>query len=118
MSREYLSSVAISYDDARWWQSDASLVSATAGMIKLIVADEESRKSQLVSWLSSPSGAGIGEGAAIRRAAVAALAIDKTAVETILDKSLQQFGDQLYIRHTSVMQQEGMKFFLSMYTEY
>jgi telomere length regulation protein len=100
--------VVTSEDDARWWHSDARLVSAAAGLIDLILADEGSRKSHLIAWLTGASGAGTGDGIAIRRAAIAALAADKIDIETILNKSLQQFGDQLYIRHTPAMQQEGM----------
>lgn len=107
-SRDYLSSSTTTEDNAKWWRSDASAVSATAALIKLVVDSEESRKSHLVSWLASSSGAGIGDGIAIRRAAVASLAIEKADIETVLEKSLQQFGDQLYIRHTPTLQQEGV----------
>jgi len=62
----------------------------------------------LLSWLTSSTGAGVGEGIAIRRAVVAALAEDKSDMETVLEKSLQQLGDQLYIKHTPTMQQEGI----------
>lgn len=108
ISRNYLSPIVTSHDDVRWWESDSSLVAATAKVITKIMGDGELRKDQLVSWLTSPSGAGIGEGIGIRRAAIAALAVDKEATEMTLDKSLSQFGDQLYIRHTPLMQQEGI----------
>lgn len=95
------------HDDG-WWYLDAGLVSAAAGTIQAILAGEESRKEYIVSWLSSSSGAGIGEGIAIRRAAIVSLAHDKEIMEAILQKSLQQFGEQLYIKHTPIIQQEGM----------
>jgi telomere length regulation protein len=107
LSREYLSSIVTSKDDSRWWQSDADIVSAASGLINLVAAQGESRKSHLLTWLTSSSGAGIGDGIAIRRAVLAALASDKNSMETIADKSLRQFGDQLYIRHAPTMQQEG-----------
>jgi telomere length regulation protein len=84
------------------------VVSAAAGLISLVLDNQESRKAQLISWLTGSSGAGVGEGIAIRRAAVVALSADKHDLEAIFDKSLQQFGDALYIRHTPVIQQEGM----------
>jgi telomere length regulation protein len=62
----------------------------------------------LILWLTSSSGAGVGSSIAIRRAAIAALSVDRTDAEAILDKSLRQFGDQLYIKHTPTMQQEGI----------
>lgn len=107
VSRDYLSSIITSEDDYRWWQSDARIVSAASALIKLVVVKDESRKNHLMTWLTSSSGAGVGDGIAIRRAAIAALAADKNDVETIFDKSLRHFGDQLYIRHTPTMQQEG-----------
>ncbi|TVY88746.1 DNA replication checkpoint protein tel2, partial [Lachnellula willkommii] len=55
-------------------------------------------------WIAD--GTGVGEGIAIRRAVVTALAEDKSDMETVLEKSLQQLGDQLYIKHTPTMQQE------------
>lgn len=64
-------------------------------------------KEHLVSWLTSSSGAGLGDGIAIRRAVVVVLSREKTDIETVLDKSLQQFGDQLYIKHTPTIQQDG-----------
>jgi hypothetical protein len=107
VSRDYLSSIVTSEDDSCWWQADTSIISSAAGLIKLVLGTDESRKAQLIVWSTSSSGAGVGDGIAIRRAVVAALAVDKNDIETILDKSLRQFGDQLYIRHTPTMQQEG-----------
>ncbi|PVH88550.1 hypothetical protein DL98DRAFT_566156 [Cadophora sp. DSE1049] len=106
ISRDYLSSLITTEADSQWWKSDASLVAAAASFISLVVAEDEARKSLLISWLTNSSGAGVGDGIAIRRAVLVALAEDKSDIETILDKSLGQFGDQLYIRHTPTLQQE------------
>jgi telomere length regulation protein len=84
-------------------------------LINLVLANEESRKAQVISWLTASSGAGVGDGIAIRRASIVALAADKSDIEAVFDKSLQQFGDQLYIRHTPAMQQEGMIFLFYMF---
>lgn len=108
LSAEYLSAAVTTEDTPTWWQSDASVVSAAAGLIALLVSKSECRKTQLISWLTSSSGAGVGEGIAIRRAALVAIAANKSDVESVLDKSLQQFGDKLYIKHTPTLQQEGM----------
>jgi telomere length regulation protein len=107
ISKEHLSTSFTTEADSSWWKSDVKVVSGAAGLIKILVANEETRKNQLLSWLTSSTGAGVGEGIAIRRAVVAALAEDKSDMETILEKSLQQLGDQLYIKHTPTMQQEG-----------
>lgn len=109
VSRDYLSSTVTTEANSNWWKSDALIVSGAAGLINLIVAGSEAQRNHLISWLTSSSGAGVGDGIAIRRAVLAGLPSDKSDVETILDESLQQFGDQLYIRHTPTLQQEGMK---------
>lgn len=108
LSRDYLSSPITTEANSQWWKSDASVVSAAAGLISFVIDGDEARKSLLISWLTGSSGADAGDGIAIRRAVVVNLAGDKSDLETILDKSLQQFGDQLYIRHTPTLQQEGM----------
>ncbi|TVY53561.1 DNA replication checkpoint protein tel2 [Lachnellula cervina] len=106
ISKEHLSTAIITEADSSWWKSDAKVVSGAAGLIKSLVNNEEPRKAQLLSWLTSSTGAGVGEGIAIRRAVVTALAEGKSDMETVLEKSLQQLGDQLYIKHTPTMQQE------------
>lgn len=80
-----------------------------AALIAQVIAnDVPHQKEHLISWLTGTSGAGLGDGIAIRRAAVVVLSKDKAAIETVLEKSLQQFGDQLYIKHTPTLQQEGI----------
>jgi telomere length regulation protein len=83
-------------------------ISAAAGIIDSVIGDDQGRKNDLIAWLTSSSGAGIGEGIGIRRAAIATIAKDKEATISILEKSLSQFGDQLYIKHAPMLQQEGM----------
>jgi len=109
-TREFLSSTTTTEDNSQWWKHDAGIVSAVAGLISLLISGDEARKNYLISWITNSSGAGIGDGIAIRRAVVASLAQDKSDMENILDKSLQQFGDQLYIKHTPTLQQEGTNF--------
>ncbi|KXH65863.1 telomere length regulation protein [Colletotrichum salicis] len=84
-----------------------STISAAAGVIEKIVAGEESRKTHLISWLTSSTGAGLGDGIGIRRAVMAALAQDRECVTQVFEKSLHQFGDLLYIKHSPIMQQQA-----------
>ncbi|KAK1467940.1 telomere length regulation protein [Colletotrichum cuscutae] len=84
-----------------------SVISAATGIIEKIVSNEESRKAHLISWLTSSTGAGLGDGIGIRRAAIAALAQDRECVTQVFEKSLHQFGDQLYIKHSPIMQQQA-----------
>ncbi|PQE25264.1 telomere length regulation protein [Rutstroemia sp. NJR-2017a WRK4] len=106
LSRDNLSLDITSEDDSKWWQVNMAVVSAAAKLLDVLIAGDEVRKNFLISWLTNSSGAGIGEGIAIRRAAIAALSNNKKDIEMVLEKSLSQFGDQLYIRHAPTLQQE------------
>ncbi|KAM5355700.1 hypothetical protein ACJ41O_002346 [Fusarium nematophilum] len=81
-------------------------VSAVASLIKELALSDEVRKNILISWCASASGAALGDGIGIRRAVIAALAQDREAITTVLEKSLAQFGDELYIKHAAILQQE------------
>lgn len=108
LSNNRFTSTVTSDFSAQWWSRDAETISAAAGLIALVTAGEESRRSCLISWSSSPSGAGVGDGIEIRRAVLAALVGSNEDMETVFEKSLQQCGDPLYIRHTPTLQQEGI----------
>lgn len=99
---------AVLIDAPSWWKSDMDLVAASAGFLDHVIDSQEFCKNHLISWLSSSSGAGVGENIAIRRVVVATLSKVKYDIETVLEKILQQFGDQLYIKHAPILQQEGM----------
>lgn len=85
----------------------AALISAAAGVVDRLVDEDESRKNHLVVWLTGATGAGLGDAVGIRRAVLAALAKDRDTMTTVLEKILQQFGDELYIRHSPALQQDG-----------
>lgn len=82
-------------------------VSAVAGILADVIQNDQTRKNHLITWCCSPSGAGLGDGVGVRRAVVSVLAEDREAITSVLEKSLAQFGDQLYIKHTAILQQEG-----------
>ena len=90
--------------------SPNKIVSAVAGVIKAAVGGDETRKNHLINWCASSSGAGLGDGIGIRRAVLAVLAEDRDAVTNVLEKSLSQFGDALYIKHAAMLQQDGIVF--------
>ncbi|KAK4162551.1 telomere length regulation protein-domain-containing protein [Cladorrhinum sp. PSN259] len=83
------------------------LISAVAGALKSIVGENESLKDQLVYWLTSSSGAGLGEGVGIRRSVLAVISQNRDDILNVLEKNLGQFGDQLYIKHSPMLQQEA-----------
>ncbi|KHN96479.1 uncharacterized protein MAM_05768 [Metarhizium album ARSEF 1941] len=82
-------------------------ISAVAGVLDAVIQNDAGRKTHLLTWCCSPSGAGLGYGIGIRRAVVAVLAKDKGGITSLLEKSLNQFGDELYIKHTAILQQEA-----------
>lgn len=105
MLLEYLAQRFLnSLDDAEL----RTTVAAVAGIIDAVIADDAARKNHLIDWCTASSGAGLGDGVGIRRAVVAVLAKkDKESISAVLEKSLAQFGDQLYIKHAAMLQQEG-----------
>ncbi|KAI1470067.1 telomere length regulation protein-domain-containing protein [Daldinia caldariorum] len=102
LSNKYLSSI----NDTNVTEQ-TPIIQAASGVLKTIIGNDETRKNHLLSWLASGSGAGIGEGYGIRRAAVAVFSDDKEFMATILEKSLSQFGDKLYIKHAPLLQQDA-----------
>ncbi|OBT89939.1 hypothetical protein VE02_01534 [Pseudogymnoascus sp. 03VT05] len=92
--------------DVTWWQEDTVRVSAGAAYLSTIINGNAARKGLLLSWMTGLPGAGIGEPISIRRTAIAAVSHSKYDLEAILERSMQQFGDQLYIKHTPSMQQD------------
>ncbi|KAL3964109.1 hypothetical protein ACCO45_001113 [Purpureocillium lilacinum] len=101
LSQRFLNSLVL--DDT----SSNSVVSAVAGVINAVVADDAAHRTTLVDWCTAASGAGLGDQIGIRRAVLAVLAKDKGTITTVLEKSLAQFGDQLYIKHAAILQQEA-----------
>ena len=83
-------------------------ISAAAGVIGRITKSADAFKTHLLTSLTQLSGAGVGDGVGIRRAMIAVLADDRDSLVTVLEKSVDQFGDQLYIKHTPMLQQEGI----------
>lgn len=78
-----------------------------ARLLKELALNDATRREVLINWCASSSGAGLGDGIGIRRAVVAALAQDRDAIIAVLEKSLAQFGDELYIKHSAILQQDG-----------
>ncbi|CAK7267270.1 telomere binding protein [Sporothrix epigloea] len=86
---------------------DASTVSAVAGLIKSLAGGSLLFHEQLASWLLKDLAVGLAGGIGIRRAAVAVLSESPKRLSDILDKSMSEFGDQLFIKHAPLIQQEA-----------
>jgi len=88
--------------------ADRAVVSAVACAIELVVGPAAgSRRDHLVDWLTSPSGAGLGDGIGIRRAALAVISKERDRLGDVLERTMDEFGDQIYIKHSPILQQEG-----------
>ncbi|KAL1877350.1 hypothetical protein VTK73DRAFT_8723 [Phialemonium thermophilum] len=83
---------------------DLSVIAGASGLIRTLVGDEVSH---LVAWLSASTGAGLGDGVGIRRAVLAVVSKHKDVVVSVLEDIVGLFGDQLYIRHSPILQQEA-----------
>jgi telomere length regulation protein len=84
-----------------------AIISGVARVITRLVGDSQVARDHLVAWSTNSTGAGLGDGVGIRRAVLAVLSQDRDSILTVLEKSLSQFGDQLYIKHSPILQQEG-----------
>ncbi|KAK3488943.1 telomere length regulation protein-domain-containing protein [Neurospora hispaniola] len=82
------------------------MISAVAGAIGAITKNDPERVAYLVEWLTGSSGAGLGDSIGIRRAVVAVVSQDRDSIVSVLEKSIAQIGDQLYVKHSPIVQQE------------
>ncbi|KAI9760076.1 MAG: hypothetical protein M4579_001909 [Chaenotheca gracillima] len=90
-----------------WWQLDQREVGGAAAIISNLTADDESLKDYLVSWLTGFSDTGQSSTLFIPRAVFAVVQADEERLRTVLEKSMQQFGDNLFIKHKPMMHQEA-----------
>lgn len=111
LSRRHLTSAAPSSEfDPKWWVEDVPKISQIAGLLNDIIGSNEDFRDLAVDWLVSPNGGGVGEPIGIRRALVCVLSKGEVVLKGMLEKSLGQFGDKIWIRHTPIMRQEGWFF--------
>lgn len=76
-------------------------------MVHSISESNETVRADLIEWLTNSSGAGLGDEIGIRRATIRSLSQDNDSIVQVLEKSIRQFGDLLYVKHAPIMQQEG-----------
>jgi telomere length regulation protein len=86
---------------------DATTVSAVAGLVKRVTDSSAVLHEQLVSWLLKNLAVGLINGIGIRRAVISVVAETSKYLTEILEKSISEFGDQLFIKHAPIIQQEG-----------
>jgi telomere length regulation protein len=81
-------------------------VATVAGLISNLV-DEKVLTKHLLSWLKTSPGAMSEVGVGIRRAVLAVVSRDNDGMEAVLEKAMANFGEQLFIKHAPMLQQEG-----------
>lgn len=103
----YLTSIFFDKPSVADLSSKDPVISAVAGLICKVTPDETFKKTCIVDWLIGPIGAGPDGNIAIRRAVFACLVKDESSLADALEKSMEQFGDDLYIKHTPMLQHQG-----------
>ncbi|KZF26020.1 hypothetical protein L228DRAFT_279274 [Xylona heveae TC161] len=83
-------------------------ISGCAALITEIIAGNSHLCEDVIGYLIGLAGGGAGEPVGIRRVLISALSSDEDAMQTLLDKSMQQFGDKLYIKHTPTLYQDAL----------
>lgn len=97
----------IKHDDHdAWWKHDATRVSGAAALLEKFLLHDDDFQSLIQEWITSSTGGGIGEPIALRRAIMAVISKNELAFCELSEKLLQQFGDQLWIKHTPIVRQE------------
>ncbi|KAL1383696.1 telomere length regulation protein-domain-containing protein [Phyllosticta capitalensis] len=86
-------------------QDERTAISAAAALIAVITSSSETTKEALVNWLTIEKSVA---SFATRRAALAALQTDGDRMAKVMERSMQQFGDEIFIKHSPIMQQEAL----------
>lgn len=102
----------------------SELVSGVASLFHTLVETNDVLKEHMVSLLIRSNVPSLDDSLSARRAIMAALAQDESKssnllyrnmclyvidnLHNLLEKSIKLFGDSLFIRHTPVLQQEGL----------
>ena len=111
-------------------QEHTRILSGAGALISCLVKDSDILKDALIRWLTGVSGDGIAQERDIRRAVIAALSVDHGRELTwvfmahadrqalarmivLFNKILELFGDKLFIKHTTMLHQQG--FIASLY---
>jgi telomere length regulation protein len=107
LSLKHLSVSPESSEVENWWKEDAAQVSSVAGLLDVLIMNDQDLRDLSIDWLFASNGGGVGEPIGIRRALVVTLAKDTMILKGLLERSLEQFSDKLWIKHTPILRQEG-----------
>ncbi|OJD29437.1 telomere length regulation protein [Diplodia corticola] len=93
-------------------------ISASVAFLQAVTNSNDTLKESLTQWLTNPTGGCANVSFGARRVAVAALQSDEDRMCKVLERSMEQFGDELFIRHTPILQQEALAQILLMSSGY
>lgn len=82
-------------------------ISGASAVLKELIAESETLKSVLTEIATGDLGSTFNISPALLRAVLATLSYDQDVLETVMEKSLNRFGDNLYIKHAPILQQEA-----------
>jgi telomere length regulation protein len=91
-----------------------STISATSALIVELLGTSDAMRAHLETWLSDPT-LNASESFALRRAAVSAFAhaskgtanMLEDPVQDLMEKIMKRFGDNLFVKHSPILQQEA-----------
>ncbi|EMD94324.1 hypothetical protein COCC4DRAFT_58274 [Bipolaris maydis ATCC 48331] len=105
VAKQYLSNEVVSKDSP---VASSPVIGAAAGLFHDLIQDNDVLKEHLISTLTKSTIPVLDDSLSARRSVVAALAKDHDKLHTLLENLIKLFGDLVYIRHTPVLQQEGI----------
>ncbi|KAK8162833.1 telomere length regulation protein-domain-containing protein [Phyllosticta citrichinensis] len=86
-------------------EKEQKALGGASALIAVLISRSESMKDALVNWLSSENCVG---SFLVRRAAIAALQTDEDRMTKVMERTMEQFGDELFIKHTPIIHQEAL----------
>lgn len=105
---------------------ETNLVAGAAALLFRLSNGSADLRGVLIRWLTGTAASCVGQGISVYRAVIASLAHDERklyvllsdpntdvrveSIKEVFSRTLSQFGDPLYIKHTPIVQQEGLNF--------
>lgn len=93
--------------DLQSLKSTPKSIAGSVAVVKELISGNKILGSVLTDMATGDLGAAIINSPALLRAVLAVLSDDQDILETVMEKSLNRFGDNLYIKHAPILQQEA-----------
>lgn len=82
-------------------------IAGTAAFLKELMAGNDVIKSSLIDTAITDSSPVVNGSSALLRTILATFSNDQEILETVMEKTLNRFGNNLFIKHASILQQEA-----------